>query len=105
MKKLFLIWIFSGSLDGIAQPTHKIFRGNNGAPDTLRLDIKMQSNIDTLRSTLLITSKTPAFCHSIDGFCIQQNGWCTGHLDSRRRVIKLPVKVWGCLRSVKKEDQ
>lgn len=51
---------------------------------------------DTLRSVLLVTGKPPSFTHAVYGYCVRRNGICVGHLDSRQRLFKLPVRVWGC---------
>jgi hypothetical protein len=90
MKKLLLIWIFSGSLDGIGQDTVKH-----------RIDLKAQGwivnvTIDTTRSVLLVTGNPPSFIHAVYGYCVRKNGVCVGHLDNRQRLFKLPVRVWGC---------
>lgn len=106
MKRLLLIWIFSGSLDGIGQDKidtvhigrlKLIFRN-----DTLYNQffagpmLKDIATTDTLRSVLLVTGKPPAFTHAVYGYCVRKNGACIGHLDSRQRLFKLPVRVWGC---------
>lgn len=90
MKRLLLIWLFSGSLDGFSQDTAKH-----------RIDLKAQGWIvnvttDTLHSVLLVTGKPPAFGHAVYGYCVRKNGACVGHLDSRQRLFKLPVRVWQC---------
>jgi hypothetical protein len=92
MKKLLLIWIFSGSLDGIGQDKNDTLpRYCNTAGVTL-----ITYRTDTLRSVLLVTGKPPAFTHAVYGYCVRKNGACVGHLDSRQRLFKLPVRVWGC---------
>lgn len=55
-----------------------------------------ESKPDTLRSILLVTGKPPAFTHAVYGYCVRKNGACIAHLDSRQRLFKLPVRVWGC---------
>jgi hypothetical protein len=92
MKKLLLIWIFSGSLDGIGQnKIDTLPRYCNTAGVTL-----ITYRTDTLRSILLVTGKPPAFTHAVYGYCVVRNGVHVGHLDSRGRLFKLPVRVWGC---------
>lgn len=49
---------------------------------------------DTLRATLLITRNRMRMAYSYEGYMvIHQKD--TIYLDDRKRVIKLPVKVWG----------
>lgn len=97
MKHLLLIWIFSGSLDGFSQtvPSNDI-RYLIQAPDGSFSIRKPDDKTDTLRSVLLVTGKPPAFMHAVNGFCVVRNGEHVGHLDSRQRLFKLPVRVWQC---------
>jgi hypothetical protein len=102
MKKLLLLWFFSGSLDGFSQSTYKVFHGINGDPDTIRVDIKMESKLDTIPSTLLISAHPPAFGHAINGYCVYRQGVCTGkHLRYWRKKWKEvgpEYILWGCER-------
>lgn len=52
--------------------------------------------ITVVRSTFLVTHKSPSFAHSINGFCLMDNGRCIGHLDSDGLLFKLPYRVWDC---------
>jgi hypothetical protein len=107
MKRLLLIWIFSGSLDGIAQDKidtirigglKLIFRNDTLFNQFVTGEVvsTRDGRTDTLRSILLVTGKPPAFTHAVYGYCVVRNGEHVGHLDSRGRLFKLPVRVWGC---------
>jgi hypothetical protein len=117
MKRLLLIWIFSGSLDSFSQdtakhhalppckhnlPNCKCLRISEPIADTLPTYCNTAGvtlityRTDTTRSVLLVTGKPPAFTHAVNGYCVRKNGACVGHLDSRGRLFKLPVRVWGC---------
>jgi hypothetical protein len=120
MKKLLLIWIFSGCLDGIGQDKNDTIAIATGTylvrhkdsligfyrtPQTTDTTpiycgtagvTLITYRTDTLRSVLLVTGKPPAFTHAVYGYCVVRNGVHVGHLDSRGRLFKLPVRVWGC---------
>jgi hypothetical protein len=107
MKRLLLIWVFSGSLDSFSQdlapknlPT--LINNKDGTygykwpENTVKGPVKP----DTIPSSILITHKPPSFGHSIDGYCIYQGNVCTGkHLrywHKRWIVIGPEYTVWGC---------
>lgn len=111
MKRLLLICLFSGSLDGFSQVFNledtsnvRLVTGIMALPDPPKPD--------TLASHLLISHHPPSFAHSVEGYCITVNGWCTGkHLVYRSRhrwifgrktwaykVIGRDYDVWRCNR-------
>ncbi len=112
MKRLLLILIFSGSLDGISQvvDTSQLRNFNFDKWGVIVTDatrsipigrsIAIHSDTpphtDTTRSVLLVSGRPPSFTHAVYGYCVRKNGACVGHLDSRQRLFKLPVRVWGC---------
>jgi hypothetical protein len=102
MKRLLLIWIFSGSLDSFCQDKpEKLYLWPDGTLSVLNPGKPLPPITDTIRSVLLVTGKPPAFTHAVYGYCIKRNGACVGHLDSRGRLFKLPVRVWGCESNLK----
>jgi hypothetical protein len=101
MKKLLLLWIFSGSLDGFSQVPDTVYMRRF---DPERWGIKSATTLDTLPSRILISHEPPAFTHSIDGYCVYKDNVCTGkHLRFwRKRWITIGPEytVWGCKRRV-----
>jgi hypothetical protein len=67
-------------------------------------DCSKCNKVDTARSILLVTTRIPGFAHAVVGYCVSRNGACISHLDCRKRVLKLPVKVWGCEGRYPKEN-
>jgi hypothetical protein len=103
MKKLILLLcIFSGSLDGFGQVADTNYMRKF---DPERWGIKAFA-FDTIPSKLLISAEPPSFGHSIMGYCIYQDGACTGnHLKYWRKrwvVIGPEYDVWKCKKRVKK---
>lgn len=98
MKKLLLLWFFSGSLDGFSQVADTAYMR--------KFDPERWGAVahpyDTIPSTLLISAHPPAFGHAIDGYCVYQQGFCTGkHLRYWRKrwiVVGPEYTVWGCRR-------
>ena len=101
MKKLLLIWIFSGSLDGMCQDVHPINRViepiDKGFartpvywPDTL------VTKQDTLRATLLVTynGANMSIAHTKPGYVVRIGSHDKEFLDDRKKQIKAPVEVW-----------
>lgn len=95
MKKLFLIWIFSGSLDGFSQSTakacykHQIaYVGNNC------YKCEEEARPDTLRATLIVYyDRGPAILHTKPGFVVRKEFKDNVYLDDKKRVIKSPLEV------------
>lgn len=78
MKKLLLIWIFSGSLDGFSQINPKI---------------------DTVFSVLLVTYGPSDNSRSVEGHCIRYHdfgGRCLDHLDAFKKPLQQLTYVWNC---------
>lgn len=117
MKRLLLFLLCQGSLDSFSQDvdTAELRKFDTSWAFNIGVEI-WQPCIDTLASHLLITHNPPSFGHSIEGYCVTRNGYCTGkHLVyrsqrnwffGRRRwsfiVVGEGYDVWGCKR---KEDQ
>lgn len=88
MKKLLLIWIFSGSLDGLCQDTLM------KAPDGIHYIKSAVPKPDTLRCTLFVYyDRGPAIVHTKPGFVVMQDYKDNIYLDDRKKVIKSPLEV------------
>lgn len=86
MKKLLLLWLFSGSLDGFTQELKPY-------PITPGMMIIPSRKPDTLRATLIVYyDNGPAILHTKPGFVVL--GKETVYLDDRKRVIKAPWQVF-----------
>jgi len=99
MKKLLLLWIFSGSLDSLSQ-----------VPDLLKseytLEVKPVTGEaipidrgvvkpDTLRAIVLVTLFPNGIAHSRMGFVVLQNGRKPVYLSCDKKPLKLPQVGWG----------
>jgi len=90
MKKLLLLWLFSGSFDCFCQ--------NNPAP---LIDLKAQGWIidktpDTIRVTLIVYQDKGSMniLHTKPGFVIRQYGKEDIFLDKNKVIIKSPLEVF-----------
>lgn len=92
MKKLFLLWIFSGSLDSFSQPSRAYTGYAVPAAHT---------KIDTVRASLLITSGHMQIAHCYEGYVVTNWTDMVAYLDDKKRPFKAPVRVWGVIRGGK----
>jgi len=94
MKKLLLLWLFSGSLDCFCQTTSASKYPIIATTDSVIRLMPMRTNPDTLRATLIVYyDNGPAILHTKPGFVVR---WWTGeelYLDDKKKVIKAPLEV------------
>jgi hypothetical protein len=81
MKKLFLIWIFSGSLDSFSQT------------DTTWTIRKIKP--DTLRAIILVTTSPNGIAHARMGYVVIADGRKPVYLTCDKKALKLPQVGWG----------
>jgi hypothetical protein len=103
MKKLLLLWIFSGSLDGFSQvDSVKIhdqwLKGYTITPGDGLVAGKLIWNDpqkpDTIRATLIVYHDGEAsIVHTKAGFVVFQYDKDEVYLDDKQRVIKYPLEV------------
>jgi len=90
MKKLLLIWIFSGSLDSFSQ-----------VPDTTvplreyNWTIREAPKPDTLRAVILVTTSPNGIAHSRMGYVVITDGRKPVYLTCDKKALKLPQVGWG----------
>lgn len=100
LKRLLLLWIFSGSLDSFSQdltnmPTYKpqILRQKHDS--TIRLVEQPPSAPDTLRAICLVTLFPNGIAHARMGYVVICEGKEVQYLDCRKNALKLPQVGWG----------
>jgi hypothetical protein len=107
MKRLLLLWLFSGSLDGFSQAdTGKIDLKAQGWKVTSASDgphllssrtvtwLTPVATTDTLRATLIVYYDSgPAILHTKPGFVVRQFAKEEIYLDDKKKVIKAPLEV------------
>jgi hypothetical protein len=100
MKKLLLIWFFSGSLDGHSQARTLEYPGKlmeariYKRPD-FRIDTVFHRTPDTLRAIILVTLSQNGTAHARMGYVVIEQGKRPVYLDCRKRALKLPQVGWG----------
>lgn len=97
MKKLFLIFLFSGSLDGFSQDkAEKLYLWPDGKYSVLNpgKDAPNQGP-DTLRAICLVTLFPNGIAHARMGFVVICEGKRPVYLDCRKRALKIPQVGWG----------
>lgn len=108
MKKLLLLFFFSGSLDSFSQvkidTVHigglkLIFRNdtlyNQIAPVEVRDALNQGSpKPDTLRAIILVTLTPNGIAHARMGFVVIAEGKEVKYLDCRKNALKLPQVGW-----------
>lgn len=106
LKRLFLIWIFSGSLDGFSQ-VYKIENDKEHvlvqAPDGTFSIKRSEPKPDTLRAIMLVTLSPNGIAHARMGYVVIFEGKEVVYLDCRKRALKRPAVGWG-YRVVGKND-
>jgi len=108
MKKLLLLWLFSGSLDCFCQDTIKLINGGYLIKKNLYTIEKDSAVIidpairrfvsipqsDTIRATLIVYyDNGPAILHTKPGFVVRQLNGSELYLDDKKKVIKAPLEV------------
>lgn len=92
MKKLILIWLFSGSLDTFSQ-TDRLYLWPDGTLSVLNPG-EDPHRPDTLRATLIVYyDRGPAILHTKPGFVVWGDSEIV-YLDDKKKVIKEPWEVW-----------
>lgn len=89
MKKLLLVWLFSGSLDGFSQAAHGYKR-----PD-FRIDT-VYTKPDTLCEYMHLSVRHNGFVISRKALTVRVNGICVQHLQSNGRPFPVHYKVGWC---------
>lgn len=92
LKRLFLIFLFSGSLDSFSQDTvnHRtLFTGIAVSKDT------PNQAPDTLRAICLVTLFPNGIAHARMGYVVICEGKEVVYLDCRKNALKLPQVGWG----------
>lgn len=124
MKKLFLFFLFSGSLSAFSQssqyaicyhntPACMCRSGEVVIRDTAYIGkhyIELDSiekrrwhawtnaaTLDTLRAICLVTLSSNGIAHARMGFVVIEQGKRPVYLDCRKRALKLPQVGWGYL--------
>lgn len=113
LKRLFLIWIFSGSLDSFSQDTTKLDLSKlgpavttTGTPYSIAYmhdfgqpcrcsQCLAKMKPDTLRAICLVTLFPNGIAHARMGFVVIEQGKEVRYLDCRKRALKLPQVGWG----------
>lgn len=106
MKRLFLIWIFSGSLDSFSQDKidtihigglKLIFRNDTlfNQFATGSISEKDLTKPDTLRAICLVTLFPNGIAHARMGFVVIEQGKRPVYLDCRKKALKIPQVGWG----------
>jgi hypothetical protein len=94
MKKLLLLWIFSGSIDCFSQ-TEKLYLWPDGKLSVLNPGAGLPLLPDTLRATLIVYyDNGPAILHTKSGFVVRRSR-DEVYLDDKMKVIKAPWEVYG----------
>jgi hypothetical protein len=89
MKRLLLIWIFSGSLDGFSQDA-RIYK----RPD-LRLDT-VYNKPDTICEHMHLSIRDNGFVIARKALSVRVNGICIKHLQSNGRPFPVHYRVGWC---------
>lgn len=117
MKKLLLLSLFSGSLDGFSQVKAVTLPGQGDVFQQAELKATMNAicyhntltcrcgsgevtsrgvvKPDTLRAIVLVTLFPNGVAHSRMGFVVIQDGKRPVYLDCRKKALKMPQVGWG----------
>lgn len=96
LKRLFLLWLFSGSLDSFSQAEETI--NTSGTPTYSRgAAWKQPSTPDTIHAELLVTYTTRRWgvAHARDGYVVRKDGKVIRFLDDRKRRFPPNTRLWG----------
>jgi hypothetical protein len=104
MKKIFILWLFSGSLDCFCQdlkiwpPDTKFHQDTIVWPSAKPVtDIVQWSDPpkpDTVLADLLITRCRMCMAHNYEGFIVFDGWKVAAYLDKKRRPFKTSLRVW-----------
>jgi hypothetical protein len=99
LKRLFLLWIFSGSLDGFSQvpdTTIPLSEYNWSQPKPSIYTYPSHTP-DTLRAELLVTYTTRRWgvAHARDGYVVRKDGKVIRFLDDRKQRFPPNTRLWG----------
>lgn len=89
MKKLLLLWFFSGSLDSFSQVPDTIPPYCNTAGVTL-----ITYRPDTVRAYILVTMCRKCAAEAIPGYVVIEQGKRPVYLDCQKRALKWPMVGW-----------
>lgn len=94
LKRLFLIFFFSGSLDSFSQDkAEKLYLWPDGKYSVLDLGAPLKP--DTLRAICLVTLFQNGIAHARMGYVVICEGKEVVYLDCRKRALRLPQVGWG----------
>jgi hypothetical protein len=99
MKKLLLIWIFSGSLDGFSQTVIEL--PNIGytlevEPGITTDRVLTPTTLDTIPESMHVSTRKKGFVLSQVALSVRRNGFCIGHLDCNRKPFPVHYTVGWC---------
>jgi hypothetical protein len=93
LKRLFLIFFFSGSLDGFSQDkAEKLYMWPDGTYSVLNPGPPLKP--DTLRAICLVTLFQNGIAHARMGYVVICEGKEAEYLDCRKKALKLPQVGW-----------
>jgi hypothetical protein len=101
MKRLLLLFLFSGSLDGFSQESKTLEYPPKPVETLLykrtdfRIDTVYPLPSDTLRAIVLVTMFPNGTAHSRVGFVVIEAGCKPVYLDCNKKALKLPQVGWG----------
>lgn len=96
MKKLLLIWIFSGSLDGFSQDKpEKLYLWPDGKWSVLNPNVAT-ATYDTIPESMHVSTRKKGFVFAQVALSVRRNGYCIGHLDCNRKPFPVHYKVGWC---------
>lgn len=99
LKRLILLFLFSGSLDSFSQDKiDTVYFGRTGLifrNDTLINQFVTPATPDTLRAICLVTLFPNGIAHARMGYVVIAEGKEVVYLDCRKNALKLPQVGWG----------
>lgn len=94
MKKLLLLFLFSGSLDAFSQDRPATVKDSHWLRDDYLLEVNELTKPDTVRCTLIVYHDgRPSFVHTKAGYVVWQAFKDDVYLDEKKRVIKGNIVV------------
>lgn len=97
LKRLLLIWIFSGSLDSFSQDKPEpLYLWPDGKLSVLNPNLPV-INPDTLRAELLVTYTTRRWgiAHARDGYVVRKDGKVIRFLTDKKERFPPNTRLWG----------
>lgn len=97
LKRLLLVWIFSGSLDGFSQVLPGELPRSEYTLEVKDAPIQGPLTPDTLRAELLVTYTTRRWgvAHARDGYVVRKDGKVVRFLDDHKRRFPPNTRLWG----------